>query len=268
MNKVQIINSIKVVILTLVFSVGVQYVAAQTWAPPTSAPPAGNTYAPINVGPSGQVKDGGLTLGYTLPTTGTGLLVPTGMVGFGTTQPNSARSARLTVGQTETNTKGSNSLISFQSFPGSSLYYHITRLGTDHSLNFDSFAGNNTWVTPLSLLPNGQVRLSGGSPAVGKVLTATDTNGTATWQSVPIGRTSGTINDQESLTTKVPSGYSLSECTALVSPRVIGVQQSDKAMDYTVASFVGGGTVTCKYSWEDDGTLYAGTCNYLLICTK
>ena len=41
-------------------------------------------------------------------------------------------------------------------------------------------------------------------------------------------RTSGTINDQESLTTKVPSGYSLSECTALVSPRVIGVQQSDK----------------------------------------
>lgn len=268
MNKKQIINGAKVITLALVFSIGVHYAAAQsTWTPPTSAPPAGNTFAPLNVGSSGQVKDGGLTLGYTLPATGTGLLVPTGMVGFGTTQPNTARNARLTIGQTETNTKGSNSLISFQSLPGTG-YYHITRLGTDHSLNFDSFAGGNTWVTPLSLLPNGQVRLSGGSPAVGKVLTATDTSGTATWQTVPIGRTSGTINDQESLTTKVPAGYALSECTALVSPRQLGVQQSDKAIDYITASFVGGGTVTCKYSWEDDGTLYAGTCNYMLICTK
>ncbi|HLP44274.1 MAG TPA: tail fiber domain-containing protein [Candidatus Nanoarchaeia archaeon] len=85
MNKQNISNSLKVITLALALSFGIQFAAAQSWTPPTSAPPGNNTYAPINVGASGQVKDGGLTLGLGLSGTPSqfSLLAPYGKVGIG-----------------------------------------------------------------------------------------------------------------------------------------------------------------------------------------
>jgi hypothetical protein len=55
------------------------------WTEPTAAPPGGNVSAPLNVGPTGQVKSGGLMLN----TGGApiGLIVAQGKVGIGTTTP-------------------------------------------------------------------------------------------------------------------------------------------------------------------------------------
>jgi len=52
-------NSFKVVILALVLAVGVSYLYAD-WEPPTVAPTASDVYAPINTGPTDQVKLGGI----------------------------------------------------------------------------------------------------------------------------------------------------------------------------------------------------------------
>jgi hypothetical protein len=55
------------------------------WTEPISSPPGGNVSAPLNVGPTGQIKSGGLILN----TGGApfGLIVATGSVGIGTTSP-------------------------------------------------------------------------------------------------------------------------------------------------------------------------------------
>jgi len=55
------------------------------WTEPISSPPGGNVSAPLNVGPTGQIKSGGLILN----TGGAqiGLIVATGSVGIGTTTP-------------------------------------------------------------------------------------------------------------------------------------------------------------------------------------
>jgi hypothetical protein len=78
------INTAKIITLALVLSFGVQFASAQ-WSAPGSNPPAGNTPAPLNVGSDGQVKDGGLTLGYTLPsgTSQPALIIPTGRLSVG-----------------------------------------------------------------------------------------------------------------------------------------------------------------------------------------
>jgi hypothetical protein len=55
------------------------------WTEPIANPPSGNVSAPLNVGPTGQVKRGGLILN-----TGgapNGLIVATGSVGIGTANP-------------------------------------------------------------------------------------------------------------------------------------------------------------------------------------
>ena len=55
------------------------------WTPPASTPPAGNVDAPLNVGPTGQSKAGGLILN-----TGgaaTGLIIDKGNVGIGDSTP-------------------------------------------------------------------------------------------------------------------------------------------------------------------------------------
>jgi hypothetical protein len=68
------------------------------WNEPSQNPPQGNVPAPINVGPQGQAKEGGLILN-----TGgasTGLIVQYGNVGIGTTNPTVKLDVRgwLTVG--------------------------------------------------------------------------------------------------------------------------------------------------------------------------
>lgn len=70
-------------ILSVLFLFTGIYVFA--WAPPTSAPPAGNVSAPLNTGNTGQTKSGGLILN-----TGgavNGLIIDKGKVGIGTISP-------------------------------------------------------------------------------------------------------------------------------------------------------------------------------------
>ncbi|PIR13555.1 hypothetical protein COV49_01745, partial [Candidatus Falkowbacteria bacterium CG11_big_fil_rev_8_21_14_0_20_39_10] len=56
------------------------------WSGPTTDPPDGNVPAPINIGSTGQSKDGGLILNHLSGTTH-GLIVENGNVGIGTTGP-------------------------------------------------------------------------------------------------------------------------------------------------------------------------------------
>lgn len=60
--KTKITQNIKAIILGLVLTVGMGYVAAQTFVGPTEAPPGGNTPAPLNIGISPQTKTGPLSL--------------------------------------------------------------------------------------------------------------------------------------------------------------------------------------------------------------
>jgi hypothetical protein len=66
--KRELWQSAKVLIMALVLSVGVQHAFA--WTGPTSAPPGGNTSAPINISGTAQTKSGGITAG-SLGVTGT-----------------------------------------------------------------------------------------------------------------------------------------------------------------------------------------------------
>jgi hypothetical protein len=56
--KTQLIQTTKTIILALILTLGISYVMA--WTGPTSTPPDGNTPAPVNVGTTDQVKNGGL----------------------------------------------------------------------------------------------------------------------------------------------------------------------------------------------------------------
>jgi len=68
--KRELWQSAKVLIMALVLSVGVQHALA--WTGPTSAPPGGNTSAPINISGTAQTKSGGFTAA-SLSGSGTGL---------------------------------------------------------------------------------------------------------------------------------------------------------------------------------------------------
>ncbi len=52
-------ESIKITAIALVLTLGATYAYA-AWTGPTSAPPNGNTPAPVNVGTTNQIKNGGL----------------------------------------------------------------------------------------------------------------------------------------------------------------------------------------------------------------
>lgn len=60
MNK-DLIQSIKVIVLSLLIGLGVSFVSA--WTEPTGTPPENNVGGPINIGASFQSKTGGLSVG-------------------------------------------------------------------------------------------------------------------------------------------------------------------------------------------------------------
>ena len=59
MNKKNVLQSVKVIILGLVLSLGIMNVSA---ALEGANPPANNVPGPINEGPSSQIKNGGLSV--------------------------------------------------------------------------------------------------------------------------------------------------------------------------------------------------------------
>lgn len=87
--KKEVLQTIKIIVLAAILTIGIQYVfAVSSWSPPTSAPPAGNADAPINVGILGQVKNGGLNLGYGITNQDlNGLIVVNGRTGLGISTP-------------------------------------------------------------------------------------------------------------------------------------------------------------------------------------
>jgi len=84
MNKQVSYKAVCIVFCALVVCFAVAFYAFG-WTEPGSVPPGGNVSAPLNVGPNGQVKAGGLILN-----TGgaaNGLIVSQGRVGIGTETP-------------------------------------------------------------------------------------------------------------------------------------------------------------------------------------
>lgn len=93
-----ITQSIKVVALAVILSLGLSYVYA--WTAPSTNPPTGNVSAPINTGTTAQVKDGsfgvnGLLRGY-------GDVIVDGNVGIGTASPSAKLDVAGTVKSSET----------------------------------------------------------------------------------------------------------------------------------------------------------------------
>lgn len=58
MNKENLFQNLKILVLALILAAGVPYALA--WTGPTAPPPGSNTPAPVNVGTTNQVKTGGL----------------------------------------------------------------------------------------------------------------------------------------------------------------------------------------------------------------
>ncbi len=85
MNKIlKITKSFVFIATVLTISFSLSYFVF-AWSEPTAVPPAGNVLPPLNVGPTGQSKEGGLILN----TGGAdiGLIVDKGIIGIGTQSP-------------------------------------------------------------------------------------------------------------------------------------------------------------------------------------
>ena len=63
--KIHPIDTLKIVVIGSILAVSVSY--ASTWVAPSTTPTGGNPDAPINVGSTGQIKAGGLTVGTNYP---------------------------------------------------------------------------------------------------------------------------------------------------------------------------------------------------------
>ena len=87
----QKIVSIVFSVLVVCFGIGF-YVFA--WTEPPAPPPGGNVAVPLNVGPIGQTKLGGLILNTSAVPAENGLIVAQGNVGIGTVSPQAIQDGR------------------------------------------------------------------------------------------------------------------------------------------------------------------------------
>ena len=137
-----IINSIKVIAIALLLSLGLSYALA--WTPPTVAPPDGNVPPPINDSASSQLKSGALGVGGLFRGYGTGIF--DGNVGIGTTVTtlyNSiAGNTKLAVTGSSAstdilgNTDASLSIINTDDTTGNTAGLHFAWQDTDGTPNF------------------------------------------------------------------------------------------------------------------------------------
>ncbi len=218
------ISRIIVVAVALLFPV----ITNAQWVAPTLSPPSGNASVPLNLSNTGQTKLGGLTLN----TGGAayGLIVSSGNVGIGTLTPTIAR---LDVAQNSVVSPGTAIKFGAQGFLVStatnisdnaywngSAWTNVNNAASSRMYLtggnagfFTSPAGvSPTWTERLTILNNGdvgvgtaspgtklevagQVKITGGSPGAGKVLTS-DAVGLATWTTPSSGTVggSGTAN--------------------------------------------------------------------------
>jgi hypothetical protein len=152
--KKEIISFAKLLTLALLLSVGTVY-AAGTWTPAPAVPPNANTEAPINVGAVAQSRSGALALGTAnAPTAGSILDVVGNIIANGL------------------------------SVTGASIF------GGPADFNGILNANGPTNMNGVTVI-SGALKITAGSPGVGKVLTS-DANGNVSWQ-VPNGAAGTTI---------------------------------------------------------------------------
>ena len=205
-------------VLTMSFLVG--YLAF-AWTGPTDTPPGGNVPAPLNVDSVDQIKSGGLSVGAFISRFGTILARDSGNVGIGTPAPGQ----RLTVAGNVW-IQGSHLIIDRPDTTGGwarGIMYYPTGSSSGTELAGIGLLGSGTSVTRIYLahggspwastagihiLTNGyvgigttspgaklevvgQIKITGGSPGLGKALIS-DAAGLASWQTITGTLPSGT----------------------------------------------------------------------------
>ena len=194
-NHIMSKTYISATLLTLLFSVSV---VSAAWNPPTATPPGGNTLPPIHTGSEAQSKKGNLIL-EGLDDTGAakslGFGVLNGNIGFGTINPLHKLSifggdlGFLTNGKglRWTGISGWDWLISTEDTGAGSVPLYIKSnsagagLTTKFTISSAGDVGIGTITPGAKLEVAGQVKITGGTPGAGKVLTS-DASGLASWQ--------------------------------------------------------------------------------------
>ena len=174
--KKQIIQDIKSIILALIIVLGVGYVSA-SWTPAPPNPPSGNVDAPVNVGASAQYKSGFLQVNANdasgTSNAGWAFMVPgapsylhsllvannittiNGRVGVGTVTPANKLDV---VGDVGVNGKTTT---------------------TNLEVGVDALVSGK--------ITAGTLRVAGGSPIMGRTITATNAQGEAVWSGTAFG---------------------------------------------------------------------------------
>lgn len=276
-NINNILNTAKVIVLATVLTVGFQYVWAQTapnWQAPTSAPPQGNTYAPLNVGPTGQVKDGGLTLGFNLGPSAPALIIKNGTLCLkpapGAPGPfppeGDCRGYWPAASATGSGISCSGGNCTANFFPIFDTDTSTVRNSIVKQFN-DATKGNLIGIGLGAANPTERLDLGGSirirpNSGEGRVLTS-DANGVGTWQNI---KRTGTVSHGE--TVPLPNGFSdRNRCVWQVSPREFGSMSSNQGIKWFNASSNAQGVVTCQYAYEDSGGVIGGSCYYMIICS-
>ncbi|MSR73297.1 hypothetical protein EXS61_01685 [Candidatus Parcubacteria bacterium] len=232
----QTLSTIKVIILALVLGLGISYAQAN-WAPPLASPPtclAGNPGcdAPLNVGATAQIKTGDLKVNN-LEMSGTTLTTS------GSTWVWGAMDIK--------GSKGGYSGINFKNLDGTNAGAFVMK--SDGLAGFFNTSSVNNWsfiVYPNIAGSPGAVRIPGlaASPAApGKVLTAVNVAGDATWQTpTASGASRPTViyidhtmsfHAASSYFYTGPGSYTFSENTYALS----GIVEMDGACGRDVASY-------------------------------
>ena len=207
------LQTTKVIVLAVLLTAGLSYVFAD-WTDPVSPPPtciAGNPGcdAPIHVGRVGQTKDGnliiqGLTAGGAAATNG--LIVANGRVGIGTVSPTEKLEVSGKAKATEFCLPGSSPTGGCigvwptggggGGIGGSGTANYLPKFTAATTIGNSKVSQSATTnhvginLAPTSidatayLDVNGQVRIRGGDPDDGEVLTASGSTGLATWEPV------------------------------------------------------------------------------------
>lgn len=182
------INTIPVIIISSFIVSAFIY----AWQEPTENPPEGNAPAPLNVSNIYQEKLGPLVLNR--GGANYGLIVEKGRVGFGTTNPDRDFTIRSTISSAYMNIKdysGREVLLGVDSNGAilSAMSNHALIFRTINiermRINSSGNVGIGTVNPTAKLEVAGQIKITGGHPGEGKVLTS-DNTGLASWKDIQV----------------------------------------------------------------------------------
>ena len=175
--KIKTIQNIKATILGLIIAISAGYAVAAVntgvFTPPECSPPGCNTPAPINVGPLGQYKEGGLTVGDT------DMSKLDSAVKFAVPKGTSFFLNMLSDGAVVTR---SLNFLSPGATPSLSLLNSVTvKSDKDQNISFFDMKLNRNVFS----VDNGTVVINdGGTSLINKVLVSSDANGRAIWRNL------------------------------------------------------------------------------------